>query len=93
MNEENNARQGNHNVIIENRGKMMITGVLDVLSFDELEIVMSTELGELTVNGEGLNILNLSHETGELDVEGEVIQLTYTHHQTQKSSLFTRLFK
>ena len=93
MTEENPVRQASHNVILENREKMMISGVVDVISFDEQEIVMMTELGELTINGEGLNILNLSRETSELDVEGEISLLSYSRRTEQKNGLLSRLFR
>ena len=40
------------NVILENRSKLSISGVLDVLSFDDQIVILETELGLLTVKGE-----------------------------------------
>ena len=40
------------NIILENREKLNITGVLDVLSFDDQVVILETELGLLTVKGE-----------------------------------------
>ena len=40
------------NLILENRGKLSISGVLDVLSFDDQVVILETELGMLTVKGE-----------------------------------------
>ena len=33
------------NLILENRGKLSISGVLDVLSFDDQVVIVETELG------------------------------------------------
>ena len=44
------------NLILENRGKLSISGVLDVLSFDDQVVIVETELGLLTIKGENLRI-------------------------------------
>ena len=54
---EENVRL-NHNIIVEDRKKMTLTGVKDVLSFDEETVVLDTSLGRLTVKGSGLHIVN-----------------------------------
>ena len=51
------------NLILENRGKLSISGVLDVLSFDDQVVIVETELGLLTVKGENLRINKLSIDT------------------------------
>ena len=42
------------NIILENRNKLSVSGVKDVLSFDDQVVIMETELGLLTVKGENL---------------------------------------
>ena len=59
------------NLILENRGKLSISGVLDVLSFDDQVVILETELGLLTVKGENLRINKLSIDTSEVIVEAE----------------------
>ena len=53
------------NLILENRGKLSISGVLDVLSFDDQVVIVETELGLLTVKGENIRINKLSHKVKE----------------------------
>ena len=48
------------NLILENREKLSVSGVLDVLSFDDQVVIMDTELGMLTVKGDNLRINKLS---------------------------------
>ena len=48
------------NLILENREKLSISGVLDVLSFDDQVVILETELGLLTVKGENIRINKLS---------------------------------
>lgn len=61
------------NLILENRGKLSISGVLDVLSFDDQVVILETELGLLTVKGENLHINKLSIDTSEVIVEGDIL--------------------
>ncbi len=83
------------NLVLENRGKLSISGVLDVLSFDDQVIMVETELGLLTVKGENLRINKLSIDTSEVVVEGEISYLSYSENNQDKnsSSLFSKIFK
>ena len=63
MNTMNNVVQ---NIVLENREKLSISGVLDVLSFDDQIVILETELGLLTVKGENLRINKLSLDTTEV---------------------------
>ena len=84
------------NLILENRGKLSISGVLDVLSFDDQVVIVETELGLLTVKGENLRINKLSIDTSEVIVEGEMSSLTYSDNKNlekSKGSLIGKIFK
>ena len=65
MDDRKNMPQNNGNVIqnliLENREKLTITGVVDVLSFDDQIVIVETQLGLLTVKGEDLRINKLSN--------------------------------
>ena len=83
------------NLILENREKLSISGVLDVLSFDDQVVIVETELGLLTIKGENLRINKLSLDTSEVIVEGEIYNLTYSENDLNKkeSSIFSKIFK
>ncbi len=83
------------NLILENRGKLSISGVLDVLSFDDQVVMVETELGLLTVKGENLRINKLSIDTSEVIVEGEISYLAYSDKENKenKTSLLGKIFK
>ena len=83
------------NLILENRNRLNITGVLDVLSFDDQIIILETELGMLTVKGDNLRINKLSIDTSEVIVEGEIISLTYSTKNLEKKgeSFLGKIFK
>ncbi|MCI8444296.1 MAG: sporulation protein YabP [Clostridia bacterium] len=84
------------NIILENRQKLSISGVLDVLSFDDQVVILETELGLLTVKGESLRINKLSIDTSEVIVEGDISSLTYSDNKNtekNKGSLISKIFK
>ncbi len=77
------------NIILENREKLSISGVLDVLSFDDQIVILETELGLLTVKGDNLRINKLSLDTGEVIIDGEIYNLGYSEKEiSQKSGGF-----
>lgn len=88
------AIKRSHNIIMEDRKQLTISGVNDVDSFDEELIVMFTELGQLSVKGKNLHISQLNVDTGELSMTGEVLALYYTADaQKKNNSFFSRVLK
>lgn len=66
-----------HKLVINNRKTSMVTGVLDVLSFDLNEVVLETEQGMLLVKGTDLHVNRLSVEKGEIDIAGNIDSIIY----------------
>lgn len=84
------------NLILENREKLSITGVNDVLSFDDQVIIVDTELGMLTVKGENLRVNKLSIDTSEVIVEGQISYLSYSDKQQDRDKsggFISKIFK
>lgn len=83
------------NLVLENREKLSVSGVLDVLSFDDQVVIIETELGLLTIKGEDLRINKLSIDTSEVVVEGDVYSMNYTEKDMDKKggSLLGKIFK
>ncbi|WP_028514608.1 sporulation protein YabP [Ruminococcus flavefaciens] len=67
----------NHNMILENRKSLSISGITDVDSFDDREIILYTQLGELTIQGRELHIDAMSVETGDMTITGDIWALIY----------------
>ncbi len=82
----------NHNIIIEDRKKFILTGVKDVLSFDEENTLLDTALGRLAIKGSGLRIVNFNNETGDLIGEGRIIAFIYTADE-KEGGFWSRLLK
>lgn len=82
------------NIILENREKLSVSGVLDILTFDEDEITLDTHLGILTVKGSDLKVEKLSLDTGEIVAKGNFDQFSYPVNQSPKrESLFKSIFR
>lgn len=84
------------NLILENREKLSISGVNDVLSFDDQIVILETQLGLLTVKGENIRINKLSLDSEEVVVEGEINNLSYSEKDMERkngSSFLGKIFK
>ena len=82
-----------HNLVMEGRQRLNLTGVEDVESFDEQSIVAVTTGGVLIIQGEALRIERLSLDVGELLVEGTISALAYEDEQKSSGGLFKRFFR
>ena len=76
-----------HKLILTERKSMTMTGVTEVVSFDENTVVLSTTLGTLVIQGEGLQLKNLSLEGGQVAVEGSVSALAYEEPRERRGWL------
>ena len=83
------------NLVLENRGKLSVSGVNDVLSFDDQVVMVDTELGLLTVKGENIRINKLSLDTAEVIIEGEISSLAYSQNKQEKNAgtILSKIFK
>ena len=92
MASEDRNREMPHNIILEGREKLSISGVLDVQSFDEEQVLLETVRGMVVVRGQGLHVERLQLEAGELIVEGELGLIEYDDSVQPRGSWFKRLF-
>ena len=68
----------NQNVIMENREKISVTGVVDIHSFDDELVLAQTDLGILTIKGDDLKMNKLNLENNELIIEGKIMAVAYS---------------
>lgn len=93
MNDEKNIQRLPHNIIMEDRKKLSVSGVTDIDSFDEQSIIALTDLGELTIRGWDLHITRLNLEQSELMVDGEISSLTYTDTRPKAQGFFSKVLR
>lgn len=80
-----------HTLNLTNRETLSLTGISDVDSFNEEEILAVCSCGELTIKGDMLHIEELNLESGILTVSGKIFSLTYSE-RFSSTSLLKRLF-
>lgn len=66
-----------HTLSLNERRQLTMTGVTEVVSFDDSAVVLRTDLGTLVVQGSELQLKTLSLEGGQVAVDGTVSALTY----------------
>lgn len=66
-----------HKLALDQREKLTVTGVAEVVSFDENCVVLRTGLGTLVVQGTQLQLKQLTLEGGNVAVEGRIGSLVY----------------
>lgn len=92
MEEKHNS--SNHRLIINERERVSITGVTDVISFDTDVVIVETEMGTLTIKGLDLHVNRLNLDKEEIDLDGQIESLEYSDGSRYKSSgsLISKLF-
>lgn len=87
-------KKGRHTLNMEERERVRIGGVMEVLSFDEDGIMMETTCGLLLLKGAGMHIGKLDLEAGDVVVDGSIDSMTYSDGTlAEKHSILGRLFR
>ena len=91
---EKNISQNTHSFVMENRSRVVMSGVKEVEDFTDTQIILFTELGELTIKGTGLHIDKTDTVSGELIMTGQVVSFAYSSDKEKRPRNFiTKLFK
>lgn len=80
-----------HKLTLDERKSLTMTGVTEVVSFDENTVVLHTCLGTLVVQGRELQLKTLTLDGGNVAVEGQVGSLVY-EEQRSGGGWISRLF-
>lgn len=81
-----------HDVSMESRKKLTVSGIVDVESFNEDEIVLRGADFVLCVRGSGFRMEKLNVDTGDAVIKGRVDLLEYEDGPIEKTGLFSRFF-
>lgn len=91
---ENGLRLRSHCIHMDDRELLSVTGVRFVASFNDSEVVLTTDAGGLTIEGNGLHITKLDLDDGQVSVEGEIGAVIYDDDiPEKKGSIFSRMFR
>ena len=86
----------NHNINIENRKNINISGVKKIENFDESEFLLETNMGYLKITGTNLEIIKLDTYQGDVSIKGKINSFSYLDDgkkQEKQESVFSKLFK
>jgi len=84
---------GDHLINMLNRQELELSGVKNVITFDEEEIILETVMGYLYIKGEGLHITNLSLQEGKVALQGNINSLDYKEQGTDMKTRGQNIFK
>ena len=79
-----------HKLTLNDRRQLAMTGVTEVVSFDETAVVLHTQLGRLTIHGNQLQLKQLALDGGQVAVDGTITAIVYEEPR-QNGSLWRRL--
>jgi len=90
---ENRIRFKSQNITVEDREKVVITGVEQVESYNDNVVILNTIKGGITVKGEGLNISKLNLDDGSVIIGGKINGINYSSKDAVPKNIMSRLFK
>ncbi len=79
-------------IVLQGRKQLSLSGVSDVIAFNDEILELSTALGNLSVRGNNIKITVFNNDSGQLEAVGEFYAFVYSDN-TQKESFFKRIFK
>ncbi len=81
-----------HNVIMESRKKISVSGVEDMECFDDGKVIVYTSMGIMEITGKNFHMNRLSLDTGEIVVEGDIDGVVYEREKgVEKKSFLAKL--
>ncbi len=92
---ENKLEEPRGNITLENRKKLILTGVEEVISFDDEKILLNTKLGFLTIKGSELKMNKLDVQNGDVIIIGNISSIVYSSKEVkkEKENIISKLFK
>ena len=93
MLESNNNCLKSHELNLKSREKMSLSGIKEIISFDESEITLKTICGDLTIEVENIHINVLNVSIGELELVGKINGIYYSDiSNNEKHSILGKIF-
>ena len=83
----------NHNITINERKNIIITGIKKIDSFDKEEFLLESTMGNITIKGSELEIIKLDTYQGSVSIKGIVNSISYMDSTKKEEGVFSKLFK
>ena len=86
---------GSHEIKVVDRGMINLTGINKIISFDNEEFLMESNMGTILLKGENLEIVKLDTHDGNLKIKGKLFSFAYIENmkKNKEESILTKLFK
>lgn len=88
MNGEYKKECAEHSLSLNARKELKISGVEQVVSFDDASVDLLTSCGEMEIDGTSLNIDALDLERGFASISGEISGINYIAERVKKKKRF-----
>lgn len=88
MDNKNLQEERKSSLILENRKMLSLTGILEVMSFDEQQINLNTSLGGLNITGKNLKVNKLDVQNGDIIITGYIKSIVYCNDKPKKKLKF-----
>ena len=82
-----------HTVSIDGRASARISGITEVISYDDNSVVACCDLGEIEISGTGIKIKSFDVSDGLMCIDGSIDSVRYLAGSAKKSGFFERIFK
>ncbi len=80
-----------HKLTLEERNRVSMTGALNVENFEETNMTIETNMGNLILKGNDMHIIKFDTQAGELIIEGEFDNVEYVNSNSKKGGFFARI--
>ena len=82
-----------HNITLKDRSKLVISGVEHIYSFNDKKVEIRTCAGEMSIEGENLDMDKLSLDENVISIEGTINSIVYSKERKPQERFIKRLFK
>ena len=90
-----NIITNNHEIKMIDRNQVYLTGINKIDSFDDEEFLMESNMGNILLKGEELEIVRLDTHDGNVRIKGLINSIAYINDnkKSKEDSLISKLFK
>lgn len=96
QNKDISLENNKSSLTLENRKKMTLNGVSEILSFNEEQILLITVLGNMDIRGEELKMTKLDVQNGDVVITGRISYVVYTTNEKKsknKDGILSKIFR
>lgn len=86
---------GSQEIKLIDRNLITLSGISKIVSFDDEEFLMESNMGNIRLLGEALELLKLDTNDGNVKIKGKINSLSYVDgkRKNKEESILAKLFK